>query len=425
MNYLNFAVKFFEKGIFDFETCRDKRILFIGGYTLLIENSKAKNSKNFLAYYLCEKILNFTGAADCKCVATYERDFYVTDYRGNMEDLPEILSSEEKFDIIFVLDGMEKVLNPAKALNAVRNVCVDGGQIFLFLRTPVDLTAKNRLDYYEDNWRYEPADIPNFFYVDKNFSVEAMENVEAFFISFQKSDKKFFPNEDFKFFNCRTQKKISYSESLRSNYFRSYRELMVCAKGEPTDKTLHNYLDKYEFFLNKWKDKKFNLLELGIFNGGSLRMWKKYFRNAEIYGVDINPECKIHADERIHVEIMDLSLLENLEALKNIQPEIIIDDASHIWSHQIKALINLFPVLPSGGIFIMEDLETSVNRNLFSDGFDDFDISMYDVCERISKIVVSKIEDEVEDFLSEDITKIGLLTDMISIIKGSCIFVKR
>ena len=72
----------------------------------------------------------------------------------------------------------------------------------------------------------------------------------------------------------------------------------------------------------------------------------------------------------------------------------------------------------------MEDLETSVNQDIFPN-FNDFEISMYDVCERIARVVVSKRNDDLNDVLSEDITEIGMQTEMLSIIKGSCIFVKR
>ena len=56
-----------------------------------------------------------------------------------------------------------------------------------------------------------------------------------------------------------------------------------------TDKnTDHNYLDKYDKYFNKFKDQKINLLEIGIFHGGSLEMCRDYFKNRTIFGLDID-----------------------------------------------------------------------------------------------------------------------------------------
>ena len=53
------------------------------------------------------------------------------------------------------------------------------------------------------------------------------------------------------------------------------------------------YFKIYEKFFSKFKNKKIIFVEIGIFNGGSLQMWKNYFgKDSKIIGVDINPECK-------------------------------------------------------------------------------------------------------------------------------------
>ena len=288
----------------------------------------------------------------------------------------------------------------------------------------MDLSTKNWLDYYEDNWRYMPNDIMDFYSDSNPIYFNPMPTLEAFLIGFKKTDAEFHIDENFAFFHCRVRRKITYAESLKLNFFREYQDLKNLAKSEFTDKLQHGYLDKYDFFLSKFRAEQFNLLELGVFNGGSLRMWKKYFPKAEIYGVDIDKNCKKYEESRIHVRIMDLSSIENLKSLFDIQPQIIVDDASHFWSHQISSLMTLFEVLPSGGVFIMEDMETSVNTDLYP-GYNDFEISAYDVCERVARVVMSKREDSVGDLLSKEITRIGMATDLIAMIKGSCIFIKR
>ena len=82
---------------------------------------------------------------------------------------------------------------------------------------------------------------------------------------------------------------------------------------------------------------------------------------------------------------------EAVESVKHQQVEwelIIIDDASHWWSHQIKALYHLFPSLKRGGIYILEDLGTSFEPYKFSN-FDDANITTYDFLSAISECVCS------------------------------------
>ena len=55
-----------------------------------------------------------------------------------------------------------------------------------------------------------------------------------------------------------------------------------------------NYFKVYEEVLKKYKNKKIKFVEVGIGDGGSLFMWRSFFKNKiEIIGVDLNPEAKI------------------------------------------------------------------------------------------------------------------------------------
>lgn len=226
-------------------------------------------------------------------------------------------------------------------------------------------------------------------------------------------------------------------EPLRQNeyFFASFTDLDSIGKKQGTDKSseLHNYLNKYEFFLRPWKNKAFNLLELGILHGKSLQMWEKYFPKACIWGVDIDPTCKQYEENNIHVVISDLSRTENILSFQKVmkgQPDIIIDDASHLWSHQIKALFSLFPYLTHGGIYILEDLETSF---LFYQtmGYDDASVSAYEICSAIAEVVTGhehlQVGRKAPAFLglSEYIEAIAMEIDMISFIHGSCIIIKK
>ncbi|MDR2140259.1 MAG: class I SAM-dependent methyltransferase [Deltaproteobacteria bacterium] len=140
-------------------------------------------------------------------------------------------------------------------------------------------------------------------------------------------------------------------------------ELDELGRRHGTDKSSgphgHDFLRKYEFFLKPRQNAHFTFLELGVFKGASLRMWADYFPHARIIGVDIEPQTRSHQTDRIEVIIGDLAEVKFLESLADLSPEVIIDDASHWWPDQLRSLLVLYPRLPSGGLYIMEDIHTS------------------------------------------------------------------
>ncbi len=120
-----------------------------------------------------------------------------------------------------------------------------------------------------------------------------------------------------------------------------------------------------------------------------------------------------------------------IKKLTEFCPTIVVDDASHCWSHQIKALCYLFPELVSGGIYILEDTVTSFSM-FEGHGFDDMSFSAYDFCECIAMIVSSgeparhdNIRVEAMRAFIPKIEKLARDIEMISFIHGSCILVKR
>ena len=121
----------------------------------------------------------------------------------------------------------------------------------------------------------------------------------------------------------------------------------------------HDYLKRYELFLCNLVDEEFALVELGCFKGSSLKMWKEYFKNARIIGVDLNEELKSIEDERIKFICADATSGDLVNILKNESLEIkcIIDDCSHAWADQRISFEQLFPLISSGGYYIIEDLE--------------------------------------------------------------------
>jgi len=139
-------------------------------------------------------------------------------------------------------------------------------------------------------------------------------------------------------------------------------DLDIVGVLEGTDKSssLFNawdYLRKYQSLFGHLRDAPFNLIEIGVMGGTSLKMWRSFFRRATIVGVDINPNCARHADERIAVEIGsqdDPAFLARICAA--YPPTIVIDDGSHLANHVIYTFERMYPSLLPGGFYVVEDL---------------------------------------------------------------------
>lgn len=216
-------------------------------------------------------------------------------------------------------------------------------------------------------------------------------------------------------------------------YFATFRELDETGSRYHTDKSSdqHNYLNKYEFFVRHWKNEPITVLELGVFKGGSIKTWEDYFEKAQIYGVDINEECKQYESNRSKIIIQDLSNEDDLAKLAGLNPQIIVDDASHIWSHQIKALFQLFPKMCGGGVFIMEDLGTSFSGFRALGEYRDSCVTTYEFLAAVSEVVTSgayletaNVKKEIY-LLREEIEMIAQQIELIAFIQESCILIKK
>jgi SAM-dependent methyltransferase len=140
----------------------------------------------------------------------------------------------------------------------------------------------------------------------------------------------------------------------------------------------HHYLTIYDRYLQEYRalasgprperlrfvapKSKLRILEIGVQNGGSLQMWRRYFGpGAIIFGIDIDPRCKEFEEDNCHIRIGDQSdpafLSDVVSEMGGL--DIVIDDGSHIASHQIASFRTLFPKLVNGGMYICEDLHTS------------------------------------------------------------------
>lgn len=147
-------------------------------------------------------------------------------------------------------------------------------------------------------------------------------------------------------------------------------ELTQLAIKYKTDKWgKHNYTPVYyEMFKDRRNEVK-KVLEIGVAEGAGLRMFREFFPNALIYGID-NQDNRIFEEPGIKVFKADQSSKDQLlEVWDEIVPgpndvDLIIDDGSHISDHQFITAMTLVPIMDTQCIYIIEDV---ADRSIFDE----------------------------------------------------------
>ena len=161
-----------------------------------------------------------------------------------------------------------------------------------------------------------------------------------------------------------------------------------------SDKSLSGYDEYYKKLFSFFVDKNINYLEIGLgtlisglpstFMGNTshyphykpsaiLKVWREYFKNANIYGIDIGEDCMLHNEERIITKIVDST---NSDECNNFFPEvsfdIILDDGLHTSEGQRKTFNNFFNRVNDYGLYVIEDLGGGGDGiNMFTESYDE------------------------------------------------------
>jgi hypothetical protein len=142
-----------------------------------------------------------------------------------------------------------------------------------------------------------------------------------------------------------------------------------------------HYFDVYHRHLQRFVGGEVHVVEIGVYSGGSLGMWKEYFGpGCRIYGVDLQPECRVYEDEQTRILIGDQGDTEFWHRFRDDAPDVdvVVDDGSHDPLQQIVTLEALLPHIRPGGVYICEDVHgpghpfhdyvNGLSRNLHSMG---------------------------------------------------------
>lgn len=130
----------------------------------------------------------------------------------------------------------------------------------------------------------------------------------------------------------------------------------------PTDRltTHRSYLPVYEKLFKPLQETTDAILEVGVNGGGGLLLWRNYFTNAQIFGIDLSPCPEIIKDHpsihHIQGDAYDPSITKMLGERTF---SIVIDDGSHFPGDQVKFVINYAPLISDEGLLIVEDVQMS------------------------------------------------------------------
>jgi hypothetical protein len=121
----------------------------------------------------------------------------------------------------------------------------------------------------------------------------------------------------------------------------------------------NHYFPIYHRYFSRFVDQPVKVLEIGVYSGGSLAMWRSYFgADCQVFGVDIEPACRAYATENTIIEIGDQADRDFWRRFfaEHGPIDIIIDDGGHKPRQQRITLEEVLPHINPGGIYFCEDI---------------------------------------------------------------------
>ena len=158
----------------------------------------------------------------------------------------------------------------------------------------------------------------------------------------------------------RLYERVGLGQAARQSSGLLYEAFLKSSRGDLHK--WHHYFDIYERHLARYRGRAFRFLEIGVFRGGSLRLWRDYFGpEARIVGLDRDPSCARFDGEFGHVRIGDQADAGFLRAvLDEFGPfDAVLDDGGHTAQQQIVSFEVLYPELAADGVYLCEDTHTS------------------------------------------------------------------
>ena len=181
-------------------------------------------------------------------------------------------------------------------------------------------------------------------------------------------------------------------QNLDNEHFNDYikyytKPMNEIADNNLTDKnTAHSYFDTYEKLFTPIRKTASNILEIGIYTGGSIQLWRDFFINAQIYAVDI---CDMDFIQKNSIKNDDhITLFTNTNGYddnfiqqnfinNNIKFDLIVDDGPHSLQSVIECVIKYSQLLTDNGILVIEDIQDYNFINILKNQYVPEDLKKY------------------------------------------------
>lgn len=226
---------------------------------------------------------------------------------------------------------------------------------------------------------------------------------------------------------------VAFTTQARGDRTPQLGTLTAMADRYGTDKGTqgHNYTRAYELYFSPIRQKARKVFEIGVWKGASLRMWRDYFPNAKIYGIDIADTSSVNS-QRISTFVADQANRKQLKAFIDKAGgdfDIILDDGGHRMEQQQISFGYLFSYVKPGGYYVIEDVHTSIYA-IFRDGYgatptgERTTLAMIDNFVRTGNVESPYMTPEEKKYLTSNVAS----ADLMSQNKGhsvACIFKKR
>jgi hypothetical protein len=193
----------------------------------------------------------------------------------------------------------------------------------------------------------------------------------------------------------------------------------------------HLYSEVYELFLQPIKYEVRKVLEIGVWKGASVKMWRDYFPHAIVHGIDILDTSPLNSDTiKTHIANQaNRTQLQAVVAASGGDFDIIVDDGGHTMIQQQVSFGFLFKHVRPGGYYVIEDVNTSIYA-LYRDTYgatpngEDTTLAMIGEYVKTRRIESPHMTAEEKAYLSKNIAYASLVS------RGQgpsimCIFKKR
>ena len=183
--------------------------------------------------------------------------------------------------------------------------------------------------------------------------------LKKYTLTYAKKTRRYLINKENKSFN-----KFFIDTSLAKT------QLCLLGKKYPTNKSPLNekghrsgFTGIYNILFSSIKSKKINIAEIGIEKNSSTKIWRDYFDNSKIYAFEFDKKKIINAKKNrlkntfyYETDVTKREKIRDSFKRTKCKFDIIIDDSTHIFEHQINIIKETYKFLKKDGILIIEDI---------------------------------------------------------------------